>query len=91
MYYDSLVAADGNCSFDARNSYLEVTISDNSIFSNVVIARKVSNIIYTAFDPKHCTLGQVVNYSDMLNAIYSINGVVGVRTVYYPDDYLDNT
>ena len=26
----------------------------------------------------------------MLNEIYQINGVTGVRTVYYPVDYLDN-
>ena len=90
LYYNNLVAAAGNCEFDVSNSYLEVTISDNSIFSNIVIARKVENIIYTAFDPKHCTLGQVVNYSDMLDSIYQINGVIGVRTVYYPNDYLDN-
>ena len=31
-----------------------------------------------------------MNYSDMLDAIYAINGVINVRTVYYPDDYLDN-
>ena len=38
LYYDNLVQNEGKCDFDLRNSYLEVTISDNSIFSNVVIA-----------------------------------------------------
>ena len=38
LYYDKLVKNDGNSAFDTTNSYLEVTISDNSIFSNVVIA-----------------------------------------------------
>lgn len=82
---------DGNCEFDTTNSYLEVTISDNSIFSNVVIASKVKSIIENAFNPQQCTLGQVVNYSEMLDAIYEINGVTEVRTVYYPNDYLENT
>lgn len=90
LYYDQLVSNEGNCEFDASNSYLEITISDNSIFSNVVIANKVKNIIENTFNPQHCTLGQAINYSSMLDAIYEINGVVGVRTVYYPDDYLDN-
>lgn len=27
----------------------------------------------------------------MLDEIYAINGVERVRTVYYPDDYLENT
>ena len=91
LYYDSLVTNGGNCEFDMNNSYLEITISDNSIFSNVVIAKKIEDIIRNAFDPHHCTIGQVVNYSDMLNSIYEINGVTGVRTVYYPADYLENT
>ena len=90
LYYDNLVENDGKCEFDVNNSYLEVTISDNSIFSNVVIAQKVQNIIENAFDAQHCTLGQVVNYSSMLDTIYEINGVTGVRTVYYPVDYLDD-
>ena len=90
LYYDKLVLNDGNCEFDEANSYLEITISDNSIFSNVVIANKVRNIIENAFSPERCMLGQTVNYSGMLNEIYQINGVVRVRTVYYPVDYLDN-
>lgn len=90
LYYDKLVQNGGNCEFDLDNSYLEITISDNSIFSNVVIAQKVEDIIETAFQPQHCKIGQVVDYSGMLNSIYQINGVTEVRTVYYPVDYLEN-
>ena len=85
-----LVAHSGSCEFDENNSYLEITISDNSIFSNVVISQRVEEIIENAFDPQHCQIGQTVDFSGMLNSIYQINGVTGVRTVYYPYDYLEN-
>ena len=90
LYYDNLVKDDGSCLFDATNSYLEVTISDNSIFSNISIANKVESIIKDAFDVKHCKLGQAVDYSIMLDQIYQINGVIRVRTIYYPENYLES-
>ena len=89
LYYDQLVANAGNTEFDSSNSYLEVTISDNSIFSTIVIANKVQQIIKNAFNVEHCTLGQTIDYSTILDAIYAINGVTNVRTVYYPDGYPD--
>ena len=50
----------------------------------------MQNIIENTFDAQHCKLGQVMNYSSMLDSIYEINGVTRVRTVYYPVDYLDD-
>lgn len=87
LYYDLLLQNEGSSSFDYTKSYLEVTISDNSIFSNTVIAGKVQAIIQDAFNAEHCRLGQVVDYSQILDAIYQINGVSRVRTVYYPEGY----
>lgn len=90
LYYDSLVTNNGNCEFDYNNSYLEVTIADNSIFSNIVIANKIESIIKNAFRAEYCHIGQIVDYSTILDQIYEINGVSRVRTVYYPTNYLED-
>lgn len=90
LYYKNLVENDGSNIADVSNSYLEVTMADNSVFSNTTILNSVAQIIEDSFATTKCTLGQVIDYSVILNKIYEINGVERVRTVYYPKDYLEN-
>lgn len=88
LFYDNLVKNRGSSAFDETKSYLEVTISDNSIYSNVMVTNKVAEIIQNAFYIMQCKLGQTIDYAKILDSIYQINGVERIRTVYYPDDYL---
>ena len=90
LYYENLVK-DENSAFDATNSYLEVTIADNIIYSTTSMLNMVSDIITQAFSVDRCSIGQTINYDAILEQIYSINGVERVRTVYYPEDYLENS
>lgn len=90
MFYESLVEKK-NSSDDANKSYLEVTVADNSIYSTTSILNSIAQIIQGTFAAQNCRLGQAINYDDILNHIYALNGVERIRTVYYPDDYLDNS
>jgi len=63
LFYNSLVENNGDSSFDAKNSYLEVTITDNSIYSTTSLVNQIQKIVIGAFDPLHCKLGQPVDYS----------------------------
>ena len=89
LFYDNLVD-NGNALFDVGKSYIEITVSDNIIYSSMSIRDKVLNILSESFNTQKCQLGQVVDYSKILDQIYQINGIERVRTVYYPDDYLEN-
>lgn len=89
LFKEGLAANNGNSSFDASNSYLEVTIADNSIYSTTQVMNSIEQVFDVMFDPNNCVLGQIVNYSDILDQIYAINGIERVRTVYYPDGYPD--
>lgn len=91
LYYTELAAYNGDSSFDSTLSYLEVTIADNTVFSTTQVLNNVAKIIEDAFDMQRCRLGQTVAYDSILNQIYNINGVERVRTVFYPDDYLDES
>lgn len=57
LFYDNLVANDGDSSFDRTKSYLEITVADNSIYSTITIMNKIVSIIEDAFQPLHCKLG----------------------------------
>lgn len=67
-------------------SYIEVTLDDSSIYIDSAIKNSVYEIIRDYFKPGNCSLGQHVNYSDILNKIYEINGVQKVRTVFFPKE-----
>ena len=52
-----------------------MTLDDSSIYIDSAIKDSVYEIIRDYFKIANCTLGQQVNFSDMLNKIYEINGV----------------
>lgn len=89
LYYTELTAHGGDNSFDSSMSYLEVTIADNTVYSTTQVLNNVAQIIENAFYMQKCRLGQTVVYDSILNQIYGINGVERVRTVFYPEDYLE--
>lgn len=67
-----------------NNNWLEITISNNSLYSNSVIQSYVEKIIVDFFDQTKQTLGAKVDYNQLLSQILAINGVERVRTVYQP-------
>lgn len=71
---------------DARaSSYLEVTVDDQCIYVNSYINDRIKSIFNRYFSPVNCKIGQSINTNQILDEIYSINGVTRVRTVYNPD------
>lgn len=81
--FDKISTLDDDKYFE---SYIEVTLDDSSIYIDSAIKNSVYEIIRDYFKPANCELGQHVNYSDMLNKIYEINGVQKVRTVFFPKE-----
>lgn len=67
-------------------SYIEVTLDDSSIYIDSAIKNSVYEAIRDYFKISNCILGQHVNFSDILNKIYEINGVQKVRTVFFPKE-----
>lgn len=60
---------------DVFESYIEVTLDDSSIYIDSAIKNSVYETIRDYFKISNCTLGQQVNFSDMLNKIYEVNGI----------------
>lgn len=85
MFYETCLNSNST-DVDEEYSYLEITMSENSMYSNIQIVQRVTNIISNAFDSSKCRLGQTINYRDILADIYSINGVERVQTVFYTED-----
>ena len=73
--------------FDVNHeSYLEVTLDDNTLYSNNDIKTEVEDIILKFFDEKNFTLGQTINFSDLANQILNLHSVTRIRTVYRNDE-----
>lgn len=69
--------------FDGLNeSYIEVTVSDNALYTNTSIKAQINTIFMEFFNELNMKLGQIVNINDLEQKIYAINGVQRVRTVY---------
>lgn len=69
--------------FDSGNeSYLEITIADNTLYSSTAIKLQVNQIFNTFFRDVDQQLGQVVSINDLEAQIYAINGVQRIRTVF---------
>jgi len=47
IYRQMLEDNDGKCTSDLSNSYLEVTIADNAVYSTTMVMNNVLNIINT--------------------------------------------
>ena len=73
--------------FDGEGeTYLEVTISDNSLYSNTSIKLQINQLFMEFFNEFNMKIGQVVDTNNLLNSIYNINGVQRVRTVFASQD-----
>lgn len=73
--------------FDAGcESYLEITLDDNTLYVSTTIQQQIYNIIVNAFNVNLCKLGQNIDYSEILEKIYALRGVKRVRTVFNPSD-----
>ena len=69
-----------------NNTYIEITMDDNSIYVAPTIQMMVVNILKDYFKQNACKIGQLVDYQEILDKIYGINGVTRVRTIYNPSD-----
>ena len=79
----------GTTYFDQNiDSYIEVTLDDNTLYVSTSIQDSIYNIILNEFNINTCRFGKVINYDIMLNKIYNIAGVRNVRTVYVKDGKL---
>lgn len=71
--------------FDETNeTYIEITLSNNSIYINSVIQIEIESLINKYFSPTKLTLGMKVDYNDLTTQILAINGVERIRTIYAP-------
>lgn len=79
--------------FDELNeSYIEITLDSNVIYTSAAIKTKIESTITDFFAPQNNLLGSQINYSTLLNNLYSITGIKRIRTVYQPlKTIVDNT
>lgn len=78
--FDSDHKFDENC-----DSYIEVTLDDNTMYVANSLQKEIYNIIIDGFNVNKCKLGQAVQFDKILNSIYEINGVYKVRTIFKPN------
>ena len=67
-------------------SYIEITLDDNGIYTSTNIKDLIVAKILKPFKISSMEIGRSIDYSEILNDIYSINGVSRVRTVFIPDE-----
>lgn len=73
--------------FDAEcESYLEITVNDNALYTNSAIKTQINEIFMEYFNENNLKLGQVVSSNDIEALIYGISGVQRVRTVFSAKD-----
>lgn len=73
--------------FDKDNeSYLEVTLDDNTLYSNNDILTQVVGIVKQFFNENNFRLGQTVDFSVLANQILNLNSVTRLRTIYVGKD-----
>ena len=73
----------GNKPFDENHeSYIEVTLNDNAIYSNNDILKQVATTIRQFFNESNFRLGQTVDYAELANKILNISNVDRLRTIW---------
>lgn len=75
----------GNANTD-NASYIEITVNDDQIFTNVSLQQTIADKIIEYFKPENCQLGQNVSVNDLENLLYLVHGVQSIRTVYKKND-----
>ena len=69
--------------FDPNNeSYIEVTLDDNCIYTNIDMQTRIANVIRQFFSENNMKLGVIVNFNELLQQIYNLGSIVRVRTIY---------
>lgn len=67
---------------DLDNSYIEITLEDNVLYSSSDIQNKVANIIREFFAEKNFNLGQTVDFATLTNKILNLSNVSRIRTIW---------
>ena len=79
--------ASNSAAFDPANeSYIEVTLDDNCIYTNIDMQSRIANVIRLYFAENNMKLGAIVNFNDILQQIYNLGSIVRVRTIYKNND-----
>ena len=74
---------DSDLIFDSKNeSYIEVTVNDNALYSSAAIKVQINAIFNQFFKETNMHIGQIISINEIENRIYEINGVQRVRTVF---------
>ena len=73
-----------NVDNDTYDSYIEITLDENQVYINNSIETVVIRKIQEYFDVNNCKLGQKLDFVQLTNRIYEINGIKNIRTVYDP-------
>lgn len=63
-------------------SYIEITLEDNVLYSSNDIQNKVANIIREFFSERNFSLGQVVDYATLANKILNVSSISRIRTIW---------
>jgi predicted transcriptional regulator len=58
-----------------QDSYIEITLDDNSLYSTAVVQTEIENKFISFFNTRNNKLGQNVKFQDLMNDIYGINGI----------------
>lgn len=69
----------------AKENYVEITLADEVVYVNSTILAQVKKIIYNFFRSSNFKLGQYVDFNELQNQIFSINGVNRIRTIFRPE------
>lgn len=67
---------------DGYESYIEITLKENSMFNNATVKNQVANIIVSYFTEQNMKLGFEINLNELLTSIYAIGGIENIRTVF---------
>lgn len=69
-----------------NDSYIEITMDDNILYANSNIKSQIVDILWNSFKAENCKLGQNVDINNMTNQILSLNGIIGIRTIFKKGD-----
>ena len=77
---------DGVMIEENNDSYVEITMDDNILYANSNVKYQIADIIWDSFKAENCKIGQNIDMNSMTNKILSLNGILGIRTVFKKDD-----
>ena len=64
-----------------KNSYIEITIDDEIIYTSSALQNQIKSIIKNFFQTNK-KLGGYIDFNELQNQIFEINGINKIRTVY---------